>query len=103
MGPILAGIFGSVIEDKKIRNVGIRVELWSLFLCVLIGFIMGLIYCPFVEHYQLNQFPTTEMVGRGRLRNLVIGWCCHFSFTATPCSQCWCLVGTLSRKSPDSR
>ena len=73
MGPILAGIFGSVIHDKKIRNLGVKVELFSLFLCVLIGFTMGLAYSPFVRHYQLDRYPTMEMVERGKVRNLIIG------------------------------
>ena len=55
MGPILAGIFGSVIHDKKIRNLGIKVELFSLIACVLIGFVMGLAYSPFVRHYQMDR------------------------------------------------
>ena len=73
MGPILAGIFGSVIHDKKIRNLGIKVEIFSLIACVLIGFTMSLAYSPFVRHYQLDRYPTQEMVGRGRVRNLIVG------------------------------
>ena len=37
MGPILAGVFGSVVIDSKLRNLGIFNELISLFICILIG------------------------------------------------------------------
>ena len=69
----LSGIFGTVVKDEDCRRLGIRVESITLFLCILIGFILGLIYCPFVDSYHLDQFPTSEMVGRGRLRNLIVG------------------------------
>jgi len=73
MGPILAGVFGTVINDKPLRNYGVKIEVISLFICVLIGFVMGIIYCPFVDNYGLRQFPTVEMISRGRQRNLVVG------------------------------
>ena len=37
MGPILAGVFGSVVGDSKLRNLGVSNELISLFICILIG------------------------------------------------------------------
>ena len=37
MGPILAGVFGAVVIDSKLRNLGIVNELISLFICILIG------------------------------------------------------------------
>ena len=37
MGPILAGIFGTVVGDSKLRNLGIINELISLVICVLSG------------------------------------------------------------------
>ena len=37
MGPILAGIFGAVVGDSKLRRLGIYNELISLVICVLSG------------------------------------------------------------------
>ena len=37
MGPILAGIFGTVVGDSKLRNLGVKNELISLFICILSG------------------------------------------------------------------
>ena len=37
MGPILAGIFGAVVGDTKLRNLGVVNELISLVICVLSG------------------------------------------------------------------
>ena len=37
MGPILAGIFGAVVGDSKLRNLGVVNELISLVICVLSG------------------------------------------------------------------
>ena len=37
MGPILAGIFGAVVGDTKLRNLGLVNELISLVICVLSG------------------------------------------------------------------
>ena len=49
MGPILAGIFGTVIGDPKLRNLGIWNELMSLGICIIVGFVLGLIVCPWIE------------------------------------------------------
>ena len=73
IGPILGGVFGTAIQDKSLRNYGIAIELLSILICILTGFMFGLICCPFVEHFALTQLPTLEMVSRGRPRNLVIG------------------------------
>lgn len=37
MGPILAGVFGSVVGDSKLRNLGVFNELISLLICILSG------------------------------------------------------------------
>lgn len=73
MGPILAGIFGSVIQDKELRTQGIWHELASLLFCITLGFIWGLIFCPWIEAYGVEQWPTPEMLGRGYLRALYVG------------------------------
>ena len=73
MGPILAGVFGTVIQDKPLRNYGVKIETLSLVICILMGFSLGLLYSPMVDSYGLDQWPTTEMTSRGRPRNLVVG------------------------------
>ena len=77
MGPILAGIFGCIIGDVQLRNRGIQHELISLGICILIGFLFGLIFCWIeVETYYNgsgSQWPTQEMVSRGNGRSLVTG------------------------------
>ena len=73
MGPILAGIFGAVISDKELRNKGIKHEVISLLLCIFIGFVFGLIFSFWIEHYGVTKWPTDEMVSRGQLRALWVG------------------------------
>ena len=48
MGPILAGVFGTVIGDNKLRNLGVTHELLSLGICIASGFILGLLVCPWI-------------------------------------------------------
>ena len=73
MGPILAGVFGTVIGDSKLRNLGVINELFSLCICILAGFVMGLMVCPWIETYGVPQWPTTEMHSRGQMRSLWVG------------------------------
>jgi len=73
MGPILAGIFGGVIGDWSLAWKGIRHEVYSLFLCIFIGFVLGLAVTPFAAQYGCSQWPTQEMVGRGEWRSLWVG------------------------------
>ena len=89
MGPILAGVFGSVVIDSKLRNLGIFNELISLFICILIGiklseedwcwlgvclcFVMCLVVSPWIESYGVTEWPTREMLSRGQLRSLWVG------------------------------
>lgn len=73
MGPILSGIFGSVIRDRKLRNQGIKNEIISLCLCLTMGFTFGLIFAPWIDTYGVPQWPTPEMQARGQLRTLIGG------------------------------
>ena len=77
MGPILAGVFGFVIGDVQLRNHGIQHEIISLGICILIGFVSGLLFCCVeVENYyqaSLDKWPTPEMMSRGNGRSLIIG------------------------------
>ena len=73
MGPILAGIFGTVIHDHELRSQGIRHEFISLFICICTGFIFGLMICPWVDIYGVEQWPTQEMLVRGHPKSLYVG------------------------------
>jgi uncharacterized hydrophobic protein (TIGR00271 family) len=73
MGPILAGVFGTVIGDRKLRNLGIANELLSLGICIVVGFLLGLMVCPWAATYGASEWPTREMRSRGELRALWVG------------------------------
>ena len=73
MGPILAGIFGGVIQDSKLSWSGVRHEIYALLICIFIGFFFGLLVCPWAEEYGVSQWPTQEMLSRGELRALWVG------------------------------
>ncbi|XP_025413423.1 uncharacterized protein LOC112685696, partial [Sipha flava] len=60
MGPINAATFGTMIKDKKLRNMGIVNEIIGLILCVLIGFWYGLITSYF-DGRDASQWVTDEM------------------------------------------
>lgn len=64
-GPILAGTFGTVIQDKKLQRLGLKNELIGLGLCLSSGFLFGLIYGS-VDHWKdPSQFwLTNEMMSR---------------------------------------
>ncbi|XP_076113501.1 uncharacterized protein LOC143081583 isoform X2 [Mytilus galloprovincialis] len=77
MGPILAGTFGFVIKNYSLRNLGIASEFKGLLICVLCGFIVGLIASSIAVNYGTlggtESWPTDEMKVRGVLRGLVPG------------------------------
>ncbi|XP_067124254.1 uncharacterized protein [Centruroides vittatus] len=73
MGPILAGTFGAVIQDKSLRNLGIKTEIVGLVLCLLFGFVFGLICANFSSKWGQGDWPTTEMASRGQGRSLWVG------------------------------
>ena len=79
MGPILAGVFGAVISDKSLLKRGIYLELLSLGGCIIVGFLYGLVFCPWIKTYGLGVqndnylWPTDEMISRGNPRSLYVG------------------------------
>ena len=73
MGPILAGIFGAVIKDDALRDKSVVRELISLSVCILIGFVLGVIFVPWIDTYGVEKWPTVEMTSRGQLRSLLVG------------------------------
>ncbi|CAI9727185.1 Hypothetical predicted protein [Octopus vulgaris] len=76
MGPILAGTFGIVIQNYSLRNLGLRSESIGLALCIICGFIFGLIIGAIqlqgLPGY-IDEWPTMEMKSRGMSRSLWIG------------------------------
>jgi uncharacterized hydrophobic protein (TIGR00271 family) len=65
MGPILAITFGMTTKKTDLIMIGIRSELISLFLCILIGFIISLVFTA-VGGPRAYEWPTPEMAGRGK-------------------------------------
>jgi uncharacterized hydrophobic protein (TIGR00271 family) len=73
MGPILAGVFGWAISNSELRNLGIKTELIGLFVCVAVGFLLGIFFSVFKLENQFESWPTDEMRSRGLLRSLWMG------------------------------
>lgn len=47
MGPVLALTFGSVINNYRLMRLGLMTELLSLFVCVIVGFFIGIVAIGF--------------------------------------------------------
>ncbi|XP_046683070.1 uncharacterized protein LOC124369234 isoform X2 [Homalodisca vitripennis] len=74
MGPVMASTFGFVTKDWKLQKIGVLNELMGLLLCVLIGFLYGLIIgCLSWESPDVAMWPTPEMISSGNLRSLWVG------------------------------
>ncbi|XP_046866415.1 uncharacterized protein LOC6642167 isoform X2 [Drosophila willistoni] len=79
MGPIIAAIFGTVIEDRSLRRLGMINELIGILMATLVGFIFGLIVCTTDKRYGIGEGLTEEMLSRCDLHSLIVG-----IFTAIP-------------------
>mmetsp|Transcript_14594 Transcript_14594/g.19203 ORF Transcript_14594/g.19203 Transcript_14594/m.19203 type:complete len:582 (-) Transcript_14594:7-1752(-) len=78
MGPILAFTFGTTIRNKKLIQIGLRNELVSLLLCVVVGVVIGLIGTGWgVDNCDDTGnepcWPTYEMSSRGTWDGLLLG------------------------------
>ncbi|XP_054164816.1 uncharacterized protein LOC128962466 [Oppia nitens] len=77
MGTVMAMTFGLVIEDRKLFMLGVKSNIISLILCLVSGFIMGLIiFIPtimFAWNPPPGVWPTPEMQGRGTLKGIIYG------------------------------
>ncbi|XP_033738239.1 uncharacterized protein LOC117325851 [Pecten maximus] len=77
MGPILAGTFGTVIQNNTLRNLGIKNEVLSLLICVGMGMVWGLVcggVCKDGAYWgSTDSWPTSEMKSRGLTRSLWTG------------------------------
>lgn len=70
MGPVLALTFGSVIGDRSLMYLGLKSELISLSICILIGFVIGLVAIGVGTD---GLWPTDEMRSRGLVDGLILG------------------------------
>ncbi|XP_071451791.1 uncharacterized protein [Hetaerina americana] len=75
MGPILAGTFGTVVQDKQLQKIGLLNELLGLASCIMVGFLYGLVIGCATDHWGSlgSDWPTQEMKSRGVLRCLWVG------------------------------
>ncbi|KAI3389298.1 hypothetical protein SNEBB_003219 [Seison nebaliae] len=74
MGPILAAVFGVVILDHDLRWLGTKSELFGLSICILSGFVYGMIGSVCTEYFSISDsYPTWEMSTRGQWRGLITG------------------------------
>ena len=77
MGPVLALTFGVHLRKfkfaQKLAKLGLKNEIWSLLICILEGFIMGLILLGATENNFDPEWPTNEMTSRGTLSGLATG------------------------------
>ncbi|XP_037709726.1 uncharacterized protein LOC119547096 isoform X2 [Drosophila subpulchrella] len=79
MGPIIAAIFGTVIQDRSLRRLGMLNELIGILTATLVGFLFGLVVCTTDHKYGIGEGLTEEMLSRCDLHSLVVG-----VFTAIP-------------------
>eukprot|EP01083_Nonionella_stella_P122548 368809_1 len=63
MGPVLAFTFGVTLGNWSMAKVGFRNECFSLFICLLVGFIAGFFYALGTKNR--NCWPTSQMSERG--------------------------------------
>eukprot|EP01083_Nonionella_stella_P148195 468730_1 len=63
MGPVLAFTFGVTLRNRPMAKLGIRNEVFSLFICIIIGFVVGFFYALGTNNR--NDWPTEEMASRG--------------------------------------
>jgi len=70
MGPVLALAFGSLIHNSRLTLLGLKNELTSLAICILIGYATGIVVI-FVGTEE--NWPTPEMRNRGMTEGLLVG------------------------------
>ncbi|KAH8410648.1 hypothetical protein KR009_009870 [Drosophila setifemur] len=79
MGPIIAAIFGTVIQDRSLRKLGMLNELIGILTATMVGFLFGLVVCTTDQKYGIGEGLTEEMLSRCDLHSLIVG-----VFTAIP-------------------
>lgn len=73
MGPILAATFGSVIKDNKLQYWGLLNEILGIFLCMLVGFLFGFIFCAIEYGFEEKVKLTEEIVSRTKIHSIIVG------------------------------
>lgn len=73
MGPIIAGIFGTVVKDGSLQVMGLKNEMIGISLTTSVGFIFGLIVCSLDERYGVGEGITNEMLSRCEVHSLLVG------------------------------
>lgn len=75
MSPVLALTFGMFVCDRRLAFTGAISELVGLVLCVLVGFISGLLFAFLAEFSDFTggEWPTSEMSSRGTGLALIVG------------------------------
>jgi len=73
MGPVLAVTFGTTVRSKELFYLGLWVEGLSLFICMFVGFLLGILVSSSTWLYEFLEWPTDEMVSRGNGRCLIEG------------------------------
>lgn len=69
MGPVLGCTLGFVLRDWELMYKGFITEVASLLLCVVVGFVIGLLWW-FLPCFDTDLLPTTEMSSRGEVLGL---------------------------------
>ena len=80
MGPVLALTFGVHLRKfkfaKALAKLGLKNEIWSLLICIMIGFIVGFVLISLTQNEPSNDswiWPTDEMSSRGEPAGLATG------------------------------
>ena len=74
--PIKSYFYYFLLLTQSLTWCGVRYETYSLLICILLGFLLGLPIMPWISQYYDGhqfQFPTGEMLSRGDLRSLWVG------------------------------
>lgn len=75
MGPILAATFGAAIKDHQLQYWGVKNEIIGILLCILVGFLFGVINCSFDYLFRVEKYLmiTTEMENRMSFHSVIVG------------------------------
>ena len=63
MGPVLALTFGVTLNEWHMTKIGLKNEIFSLIICIIVGFIFGLLYALISANSM--DWPTDKMMSRG--------------------------------------
>eukprot|EP00484_Ammonia_sp_Unknown_P028189 CAMPEP_0197025448 /NCGR_PEP_ID=MMETSP1384-20130603/5784_1 /TAXON_ID=29189 /ORGANISM="Ammonia sp." /LENGTH=884 /DNA_ID=CAMNT_0042453977 /DNA_START=20 /DNA_END=2674 /DNA_ORIENTATION=+ len=77
MGPVLALTFGVHLRKfkfaKALARLGVKNEIWSLMICICVGFIAGFVLIAATQNEGRYVWPTGEMRSRGEVAGLATG------------------------------